>query len=195
MPDALHEAKDLARAAARARVRALALRERAQSAAAVLDTLDELLGDAGTVLVYFADADEVDLDPFITARLARGGGIAAPRCDWDAGTFTPTRVRSLADTEVRRHGVREPLAGEVIAPDDLSAVLVPGVAFDLSGRRLGRGGGFYDRALALFPNTVRRVGVCFDAQRVERVPAGAHDIAMNALVTESGLVFSDQRSG
>ncbi len=195
MSDALLQAKSLARAAARARVGALAPGERSAAAAAVCETLAGLLADAGTVLVYLADANEVDLDAFIAARLAAGAGVAAPRCDWDAGTFEPMRLGSLGDVEVRRHGVREPLGGGIIAPDDLAAVLVPGVAFDLDGRRLGRGGGFYDRALGALPRSVRRVGVCFDAQLTERVPVGTHDAAVDAIVTESGLVFSDQRSG
>jgi len=64
-------------------------------------------------------------------------------------------------------------------------VLVPGVAFDVEGRRIGYGGGYYDRLLALLSSNVRRVAGAFEVQVVDRVPAAEHDLAIEALVTES----------
>ena len=70
--------------------------------------------------------------------------------------------------------------------DRFDLILVPGLAFDKSGARLGRGRGFYDRFLAGI--TGFRVGVCFDWQLVESVPVEAHDIRMDAVVTPSQII-------
>ena len=71
-----------------------------------------------------------------------------------------------------------------IARDAIDFVLVPGVAFDRDGRRLGYGGGYYDRLLPLLSPRAARVAGAFDLQVVERVPAGPHDIAVDTIVTE-----------
>jgi 5-formyltetrahydrofolate cyclo-ligase len=71
-----------------------------------------------------------------------------------------------------------------VAPPDLDLVVVPGVAFDEGGRRLGRGRGFYDATLAALRPTTATVGLAFDAQVVPSVPSGPHDARLHAVVTE-----------
>ena len=67
-------------------------------------------------------------------------------------------------------------------------MLVPGVAFDAAGRRLGYGGGYYDRLLALMPPATPRVAGAFDVQLVPVVPAAPHDLVVDTLATESQLL-------
>jgi 5-formyltetrahydrofolate cyclo-ligase len=88
--------------------------------------------------------------------------------------------------------IHEPANPEarIIAPADIGLILVPGLAFTRNGQRLGRGGGFYDRYLALLPPHTVRLGVCFAAQLVESLPAEAHDQRVNAVVTELGMAPS-----
>jgi len=195
MTEPLDELKARMRRAVAALTLALSPEARLSASARICEALAERFTGDAPLLAYLADEREVDLDGLIRSRLARGQRVAAPRCDWDRGTFLPAALGSIEDVEVRRHGVREPREGVVIAPDDLCAAIVPGVAFDRLGGRLGRGGGFYDRFLAGLPRGVARVGVCFDSQIVDRAPRGAHDVPVDALLTESGWVFSDQRSG
>ena len=83
-------------------------------------------------------------------------------------------------------GVREPEGGTAAPPPDL--VIVPGMAFDLTGARLGRGKGFYDRWLAGNP-AVRKLGVCFQCQVVESVPVESHDARVHAILTEEGFIW------
>ncbi len=86
-------------------------------------------------------------------------------------------------------GIPEPtLSCAVVLPQDIDWVLVPGVAFDTAGRRLGYGGGFYDRLLPLFPSRTARVAGAFDLQLVERVPAAPHDLAIDTIVTETRTI-------
>jgi 5-formyltetrahydrofolate cyclo-ligase len=71
-----------------------------------------------------------------------------------------------------------------VAPEAIDWVLVPGVAFDPQGGRLGYGGGYYDRLLPLLPSMTRRVAGAFELQVVERVPAAPHDLRVDAVITE-----------
>ena len=89
-------------------------------------------------------------------------------------------------------GIPEPLAGEAIGARWLDLVLVPTVAFDARGARLGMGAGYYDRALEFRRRLAhwrgpRIVGLAFDCQQVARIPLGPHDIPLDAIVTESGV--------
>ena len=82
-------------------------------------------------------------------------------------------------------GIREPVGTTMEPSPDL--VLVPGLAFDTTGGRLGRGKGFYDRWLAANP-TVRSVGICFKCQIVESLPFESHDARVSAIVSEEGVL-------
>jgi 5-formyltetrahydrofolate cyclo-ligase len=88
--------------------------------------------------------------------------------------------------EAGAHGVSEPVDGTEAPPPDL--VIVPGLAFDLNGARLGRGKGYYDRWLETNPS-VRTLGICFKCQMLEKIPAEPHDVRVNAILTEDGFIW------
>jgi 5-formyltetrahydrofolate cyclo-ligase len=83
-------------------------------------------------------------------------------------------------------GVSQPVGGSAAPMADL--VIVPGLAFDRHGRRLGRGKGFFDRWLSANP-AVKALGVCFACQIVEAVPVQSHDVHVDAILTEEGLIW------
>ena len=167
-----------------------AARRSADLCARLADT-PEIAG-AGAVLLTLALPGEADLAPLAERLLARGVTVCLPRIDWHARAMTPVPVASLTEGVVEgRHGVREPAEGDELEPDALDAVLVPGLAFDAAGRRLGRGGGFFDRLLADLRSS-GRAWLCagaFDCQIVERVPVEPHDVVMDAIATEAGVVL------
>lgn len=91
-----------------------------------------------------------------------------------------------AHWEVGPYGTREPGAhAPLIAKNEIQGLLIPGLGFDRAGRRLGRGKGFYDRALADWNG--KKVGVCFENQWVQEVPHEAHDQDMDVIVTDAGV--------
>jgi 5-formyltetrahydrofolate cyclo-ligase len=90
-----------------------------------------------------------------------------------------------SDFAIGAWGAKEPLGGTAAPAPDL--VLVPGLAFDLAGARLGRGKGFYDRWLGANP-AVKSLGVCFKCQILENLPAGPHDARVDAILTEDGFL-------
>ena len=126
---------------------------------------------------------EIDTRPLLLALHESGHRIALP--------VTPRRGEALTfrgwhpgDVLVReRFGTMRPI-GEILVPDVL---LVPLLAFDAAGGRLGYGGGFYDRTLAGLPGRFR-LGCAFAVQQVDAVPVGPYDIRLDAVATELGII-------
>lgn len=129
------------------------------------------------VAIYLAKHEEANLDNFAEWLLAREVRVYAPCGEGFA------QLHSLHATQPGSFGTREPCGVPVGTTANL-IVLVPGLAFDAHGGRLGFGGGWYDRALAALPIS-RKIGIAFDGQIVDEVPREEHDIAMDALVTPS----------
>ena len=96
-----------------------------------------------------------------------------------------SRLRGMDRLRTGRYGVREPERDEPAPRGAIQLIVIPGLAFDRQGGRMGYGAGYYDRFLR--HRAARRGGVCFEAQLVERVPRGAHDVRMEILVTERGV--------
>jgi 5-formyltetrahydrofolate cyclo-ligase len=165
--------------------RALPLDERHRATAAItarLRSLPELLA-VRTVLAYAATSDEVDVDPAVSEFRARGVRTLYPRVHGENLDLVP--VRDLLDLVDEYRGVREP-RGAPADPTTVDAVLVPGVAFDLRGWRLGQGGGHYDRLLPRIGDAMR-IGVAFACQLVPQVPHDPHDASIDVLVTERSV--------
>lgn len=122
-------------------------------------------------------------EPDVLASWPDGKRIALPRVEGDDLKFH--WVAGRAELQPGRFGILEPAAEAPDAGSGFDLILVPGMAFDLRGGRLGRGRGFYDRFLP----TARglRVGVCFEDQIVDDVPSEAHDLRMDFLVTPSAI--------
>jgi 5-formyltetrahydrofolate cyclo-ligase len=168
--------------------------ERAAASAAIRARLEELpeLRAARAVLGYAAFGSEVDLDPWLQALLDRGAGVFLP---WvDGQHLGIARIDDLdGDLVPGWRGVREPRAigRRPARPDRLEAVVTPGVAFDRRGRRLGYGGGHFDRLLATLPDVIPVVGVAFDLQVLDTVPTAPHDRAVSVVVTERAVYVGD----
>lgn len=183
-------AKATLRSVALAARGAMPTEQRAVASAAIrrrLDALPELRG-ARAVLAYAAFGTEVDLDPWLRALLAAGAGVFLP---WVEGPqLGITRVCDLeADLVPGWRGVREPRAigRRPARPDRLDAVVTPGVAFDRSGRRLGYGGGHFDRLLSALRPQTPVIGVAFEVQIVDAVPTTSQDYPVNIVVTERAV--------
>ena len=155
----------------------------ARLAEALWTTTGPLAGFSGGVLLgYMPLGDEIDPRPAMQRWMNAGGRLAVPVTDWAARRMQAAAIESLdpRSMEHRPHGVLEPASPTIIDPPDLAVVLVPGVAFDACGGRLGRGAGFYDRFLATL--SCPTIGVCFASQQIERVPREPHDVPVGAVV-------------
>lgn len=136
-------------------------------------------------LLYHALPGEVDLR--VLASVAAGRRLVWPVV---AGRDRPLLLRAGTPTVAGRLGILEPPpSAPEVAPETVDLVVVPGLAFDRMGRRLGQGGGFYDRTLALI--TAPRLAVCFSGQLVDHVPSTEQDLPMDLVVHEQGLFRLD----
>lgn len=135
--------------------------------------------------LYMPMGSEADIDPLRGFCQATARQAYAPRIE--PGTTTLRFVPLDAQTSWRRAkgGFQEP-QGQGVHADELDVVLVPGLLFDKRGFRIGYGGGFYDRAL--LNTSVYAIGVGFAVQMVPQLPVEAHDMGLDALVDEAGLV-------
>lgn len=143
------------------------------------------LASARTVLVTLPFRSEWDTRLLAARALHAGKRVVVPRVDRVARMLRLHAVADLdADIVASYLGIPEPRDTlPAVDPSHIDWVLVPGVAFDASGRRLGYGGGFYDRLLPLFRAGTPRIAGAFDVQIVDEVPAGPHDRRVNAVVS------------
>jgi 5-formyltetrahydrofolate cyclo-ligase len=143
---------------------------------------------AATVALFVSFRSEVRTEPLIAQALEAGKGVCVPRvCPGRRLQFR--LVSDLErDLEPGRWGIREPCERTCeVAPERVEAIVVPGVAFDTRGYRIGYGGGYYDAALRRFKRA-QRIGLAFECQIVERVPEAPHDLPVQWIVTESRII-------
>ena len=146
--------------------------------------------DAGLVVSYCAKDDEVQTRPIIEKALADGKRVAVPVTDVPTKTLSFSEVVSFEDDLAPgAFRILEPKP-ERIRPVSIAqadVVLVPLVAWDEEGHRLGYGAGYFDRALAGAKN-VTKVGLALESQRLPEIPESRHDVPLDVIVTEKRVV-------
>jgi 5-formyltetrahydrofolate cyclo-ligase len=147
---------------------------------------------ARVVLGYMAFDHEVLTDGLMRQAMASGKQIVLPMVQADRDRMTLYAIEDLEhDVAPGYRGILEPRPRRTraVAPETLELVLIPGVAFDLRGGRLGFGAGFYDRLLSRLPRDIPTVGLAFDFQVIPRLPSQPHDIMLDAIVTERCVIW------
>ncbi|HJR18599.1 MAG TPA: 5-formyltetrahydrofolate cyclo-ligase [Actinomycetota bacterium] len=157
----------------------------ANEVAARVSALDEV-SRAKNVLGFASFGTELPTDAVMAAILTAGKRLLLPYVDGEH--LRAAEVRSVEDLAPGYRGIREPVARVPVDLAEAGVVLVPGVAFDERGNRLGYGGGFYDGLLSEITTRIPRIGVCFDLQVVDDVPAADHDQPVDLVVTERRLI-------
>ncbi len=141
---------------------------------------------AGTIVAGFWPLPgEIDTRPLLLALAGRGHSVALPVTPAPGQALSFRRWRPGAALKPGRFGTFEP-TGEGAVP---TVLLVPLLAFDRRGGRLGYGGGYYDRTLEALGANVMTIGCGFAAQEVDMVPTDTHDRFMNAVATEAGMLL------
>ncbi len=187
--DALREAKRSLRERVLAARDSLPPEFRAAASAAIgtaLTARDDFAA-ASTVLLTLPFGSEWDSMALLLAALERGKAVVLPRVNATARTLELCRLTEPSrDVLPGYRGIPEPQSHcALIAADAIDWVLVPGVAFDTGGHRLGYGGGYYDRLLPQLRSDAARIAGGYEMQLVDRVPAALHDVPVQALATET----------
>ncbi|MCL5291012.1 MAG: 5-formyltetrahydrofolate cyclo-ligase [Actinobacteria bacterium] len=144
---------------------------------------------SGVVMAYASFGSEVETRVLIDASLRASKRVVLPVVErerrlllgeiWDTSELVPGAF-----------GIPEPAreALSLVEPEEVDLAIVPGVAFDCRGYRVGYGGGYYDRFLRLLRSDVPRVALAFDMQLVDAVPAGDLDLPVDMIITESRII-------
>lgn len=144
----------------------------------------EILKKINFIMIYYSVRNEVKTIPIISYLLKLGKTVALPIC-------TPERdlkaaiINDLSKLQPAQFGLLEPEPGAALLDyGKLELIVVPGVAFDQKGYRLGHGAGYYDRFLVKTPNGFK-LGLAYDFQLIWEAPTESHDIKMNGILTPS----------
>jgi 5-formyltetrahydrofolate cyclo-ligase len=179
------ELKSALRQMIRAQLNNITPAVRAVESAGLCERLQAQMPSAHTILFFAPLPDELDVWPVLELSVALGTDCALPFFDAEKKIYGAKLLKNLAtDIVTGKFGVREPAASCAEIPlNRFDLILVPGLAFDLSGNRLGRGKGFYDRILKEASGI--KCGVGYDFQLLEKIPAEPHDAPVDFMLTPS----------
>src|SRR2546422_4629910 len=175
-PVDLRQRKDAIRRLVLTRRNRLPAPERARRGLAVAEWLFSMpeVSRARVLLLFASFGAEVPTDSILERAFAAGARVLLPYVA-DSGTLRAAPIESPDDLAPGYRGIREPARRPPVDAEIADVAVVPGVAFDRLGHRLGFGGGFYDRFLGSLPRRILRIGIAFGVQIVEEVPAGPND--------------------
>ncbi|MBE0537712.1 MAG: 5-formyltetrahydrofolate cyclo-ligase [Phycisphaerae bacterium] len=150
---------------------------------------NEAFISAHTVMIYLSLAHEVDTTSIILHCWQQQKTVVVPKISWQQRHIIPVQINSLeTGITTGASGLRNPTTGIPMPLEDIDLVVAPGLAFDKSGNRLGRGGAYYDRFLASPQLSAAVCSLAFVEQIVEAVPMDGHDKSVDFIVTDEGLI-------
>lgn len=137
---------------------------------------------ADNIMMYHSLPDEVSTHSFLK-KWADKKRFFLPRVNGVNLEILPYEESRL---ELGSFHIEEPTGNDMVSPDEIELIVVPGVAYDRKGNRLGRGKGFYDRLLS--ESRAAKIGVGYEFQLVDFIPAEPHDIAMDMVITPGNII-------
>jgi 5-formyltetrahydrofolate cyclo-ligase len=139
---------------------------------------------AASIMIYHSIGNEVETVSIIQRLLTMGKMVSLPVC-MPSRNLVAGLVNDMNQLVTTRYGLKEPDPLKLQSPEFIDIIVVPGLAFDLCGYRLGRGAGYYDRFLRGYPDTLK-IGLAYDLQVSPRIPVESHDVRLDGLVTPGG---------
>lgn len=172
---------------------AISVEERHAASEAVAERLrgEGEYKSAKAVLLYVSFRSEVGTRGLIEAALRDGKTVIVPKVDRKAHRLKLFEIRNVTrDLEAGYMGIYEPVEHltRLAGPEEVDLVVLPGVGFDAAGRRLGYGGGYYDRLLEELKPGAGLIALAFEAQIVDEIPAEPHDKRVHKVVTEKRTI-------
>ncbi len=145
--------------------------------------------NARNIMLYLPMPGEPELQSLAAAAWKVGKNVLLPTVDWADNSMRPLRVQNLdMRYDVPMPRVPQPAIGDPFPVEHIDLVVVPGLAFDRSGHRLGRGGGYYDRFLSRPTVHAIRVAIAFEEQWCADLPVEPHDIGMQIIITDHDIL-------
>lgn len=160
---------------------------------AMLDTLKKIdfYKNANNVMLYISFGKEVTMKPIIDDLQNRGKRVFIPVTVPATKALIVSELKSYEDDLAVGHfGIMEPKeeALRPVEPSILDLVIVPGVAFDKNGYRIGYGGGYYDRFLPRLPEKTTTISLAFEIQLIDKIPTSQYDLPVQYIITEEQFI-------
>jgi len=185
----MRELKNRIRATLRERKASLTPGERLAKSRAICGHLRGLIQDGETILAYTSKELEVNTVPLIDMLFARGNPVAVPIIVKEDISLRLSYIRDRSVLVPSTFGVPEPIGSEIPAePGDIDTIILPMLGFDRTGGRIGYGAGYYDRFLEKHPG-LRKIGIAFACQEIDRLRVDENDVRMDFIITEDGIVY------
>ena len=177
-----------------ARRDAMSDESRAEKSGTIMNSLFEFANfiEARTVLFYINSGSEVITEAMIDKSLRHEKVVGLPWIDKKEGRILPLKIDDLdQDVKPGYRGLREPIPQrcKVIPVETIDLSIIPGIAFDERGGRIGHGTGFYDRFIPTLDVTTRKVALAFECQIVSQIPMEPHDRYIDIIITEKRIVY------
>ena len=145
--------------------------------------------DAQTIAIYNSTEDEVDTHEIIMYSFLKEKTILLPKIIGKEMIFL--KVDNSTKYKLSKFGILEPITGDIYDHSQIDLFIIPGVAFDIKGNRLGYGAGYYDRYLQ--GNDVTKLGLAYEEQIINSIPTDEHDIQMDIVQTEKERYYGTKR--
>jgi 5-formyltetrahydrofolate cyclo-ligase len=149
--------------------------------------------EAEKIFIYISYGSEINTRKIIDKALKDNKKIFVPRTEFKTRSMDAVEITTLHNLIESKYGILEPSKEKPhIDPNDLDLIVVPGVAFDRNGGRMGYGAGFYDRYFKKISedniNKIMKLALAYELQLLDRVPMNEHDVPVNYIITENGFV-------
>ena len=187
----MREQKSSIRTILRERKDAMDPSDRLNKSRAICRHLMPLIRDNEVVMAYTSKEKEVNTTPILTALFQRNVPVIVPIIQKEDISLRLSYLRDLAALVPSTFGVPEPIGSEIPAHgEDVETILLPMLGFDRTGGRIGYGAGYYDRFLEKYPD-LRKIGLAFSCQEIEKLPLDNTDVLMDTIITEEGIVYKE----
>ena len=146
-----------------------------------------LYKNSKNIFIYLGFGSEIDTKLYVKEFLDEGKNIFCPKINYKNKTMEAVKITSLSNLVSNHYGILEPLCEfneDIYNNDDIDLIIVPGISFDLSGGRIGYGGGYYDKLLKYRYTNVPKVALAYEFQVIDDVPMEHHDIRVDYIITE-----------
>ncbi len=168
----------------------LSMREIERKSSAIMEKVVSLpsFRESKAILCYVNFGNEAITTGIIEKALQQGKTVCVPATSFKEKTIQISRINSLSDLEQKKSGLIEPKEIVAFPLGEIDLIIVPGVAFDREGYRIGYGGGFYDKLLRKSQRKTIAIGLCFEQNLELRLPRQSHDAKMNMIITEKQAI-------
>lgn len=145
-------------------------------------------GKSSIILFYVSIRGEVKTDDLISEALGKGKRVLVPFVDLEKEEMMISEIKDLNELEKGAFGIPEPKNPKEFPIDKIDLVIVPGVAFDRRGNRIGFGTGFYDKFLSRLPKETPFIALAYDFQVLREIPKGKDDVKIDKIITETETI-------